>query len=66
MVELDHCANIDFSPLLPDNPQSPECMKGYGWSEDCLKPNPCPDYCHADGITLEELKKELGMAKLAE
>lgn len=60
--KLEHCKYIDFSPLVPDNPQPPVCNLGRNeFSTDCMKPNLCPGYKSAWGISWEALKKKLGL-----
>lgn len=62
--KLESCAHIDYSPLTPDNPQSPICKMKHGWSGDCggcMEPNSCPDYKPAWGRTLEAVKTEFGL-----
>ena len=60
--KLESCEHIDFSPLIPDNPQPPLCEVGHGWSSDCMKSNSCPDYKPSIGYSLEEVKKRIGEA----
>lgn len=54
------CRYIDFSPLVPDNPEPPICKMGHGWSSGCMKNNTCPDYKYSWGRTLESIKEEYG------
>lgn len=55
-VQIESCRHIDYSPLVPDNPQPPLCKLGHGWSKDCLTINDCLDYEPATALTLEEFK----------
>lgn len=59
--KLKHCEHINFSPLVPNNPQSPICERGHSWRNECMFPNECPDYKPAWGITLEAVKEKYGL-----
>jgi hypothetical protein len=59
--KLKNCSHIDFSTLVPDNPQPPICKLGHGWSGACIQKNNCPDYQPAWGRTWEAIKEELGI-----
>lgn len=59
--KLKVCRHLDFSTLIPDNPQPPICKLGHGFSSACMSKNTCPDYKFSIGISLDTLKEKYGL-----